>query len=418
MDTLHQQNPKMMSLLEKIEYRVARYGVIYVLHIILQNKVYRHVDNWIMSLGNLLFSRLKLSDTIVIESHNDFDMNGGAFYNYLIKHNYNKKYKIVWLLRNKKPENLPENVIGFNIFKPSLRKTYYLYTAKFMTFDHQVLGRLKNGQTVCYLDHGSIGLKAFKGKSILPDALDCILMPSDFLAPILADQYNLPYPNEKIKILGYPMHDTFYDGTKGDLSKITNDSYKKVILWMPTFRKAISFDRNDSTMELPLGVPILENVNACIRLNDFLQEENALLIIKIHPMQDPTTVKIKEMSNIIILDKNAVKQRGIDNYRLMKDVDALISDYSSAAYDFLHADKPIGFTLDDVKDYKLGLIFEKPEEYMPGHIIFNQNDFMAFIDDVVNGKDPYMQERRRISDLFFKYHDRNSSQRLAEFLDL
>lgn len=214
------------------------------------------------------------------------------------------------------------------------------------------------------------------------------------------------------------MHDTFYDGTKGDLSKITNDSYKKVILWMPTFRKAISFDRNDSTMELPLGVPILENVNACIRLNDFLQEENALLIIKIHPMQDPTTIKIKEMSNIIILDKNAVKQRGIDNYRLMKDVDALISDYSSAAYDFLHADKPIGFTLDDVKDYKLGLIFEKPEEYMPGHIIFNQNDFMAFIEDVVNGKDPYMQERRRISDLFFKYHDRNSSQRLAEFLDL
>ena len=113
-----------------------------------------------------------------------------------------------------------------------------------------------------------------------------------------------------------------------------------------------------------------------------------------------------------------MKQRGIDNYRLMKDVDALISDYSSAAYDFLHADKPIGFTLDDVKDYKLGLIFEKPEEYMPGHIIFNQNDFMAFIEDVVNGKDPYMQERRRISDLFFKYHDRNSSQRLAEFLDL
>ena len=40
------------------------------------------------------------------------------------------------------------------------------------------------------------------------------------------------------------------------------------------------------------------------------------------------------------------------------------------------------------------------------------------IEDVVNGKDPYMQERRRISDLFFKYHDRNSSQRLAEFLDL
>ena len=30
----------------------------------------------------------KLKNIIVIESHNDFDCNGGAFYNYLIKNNY------------------------------------------------------------------------------------------------------------------------------------------------------------------------------------------------------------------------------------------------------------------------------------------------------------------------------------------
>ena len=67
-----------------------------------------------------------LRNTIIIESHNDFDSNGGALYDYLIENGYNSKYKIVWLLRNSKPKNLPNNVVGFNLFKPSLIKEYYL----------------------------------------------------------------------------------------------------------------------------------------------------------------------------------------------------------------------------------------------------------------------------------------------------
>ena len=33
----------------------------------------------------LVTRNIELKDTIMIESHNDFDCNGGAFYNYLIK---------------------------------------------------------------------------------------------------------------------------------------------------------------------------------------------------------------------------------------------------------------------------------------------------------------------------------------------
>lgn len=147
---------------------------------------------------------------------------------------------------------------------------------------------------------------------------------------------------------------------------------------MPTFRKSVDFSRMDSTSELALGVPILKDRESCNELNTFLAANNALLIVKIHPMQDLTTVKIKDMSNILVLDANTVKQRGVDNYHLMKDVDALISDYSSAAYDFLHADKPIAYTLDDAEDYKLGFLFENPLDYMPGHIVYNQEEFIGF----------------------------------------
>ena len=141
-----------MNVIQKFTTRVSKYGFDYVMKVILRNKVYRHVDNAFMAIGNVLWKNAKLTDTILIESHNDFDCNGGAFYDYLIKEGYNKRYKIVWMLRNKKPKNLPPNVTGFNLYTPSLRKTYYMYTAKYMTSDHYILGRKRDGQIACYLD--------------------------------------------------------------------------------------------------------------------------------------------------------------------------------------------------------------------------------------------------------------------------
>lgn len=366
----------------------------------------------------LVTKKMPLKDIILIESHNDFDCNGGAFYNYLLKEGYHKKYKIVWMLRNKTSQALPKNVSACYIFRPSIRKAYYLCMAKYMTSDHYAMGRMRPDQVACYLGHGAIGLKAVKGKLTLPEALNCIPAPSEFLIPTLAHQRSLPYPNDKQVVLGFPVHDLFYDDTQGDLRKITGKKYAKVILWMPTFRKSVDFDRNDSSAQLPLGVPILRDEQSCRALNVFLAEHNTLLILKLHPMQDLSTVKIKALSNIVILDGNTVKKLGVDNYRLMKDADALISDYSSAAYDFLHRQKPLAFTLDDATDYKLGFLFENPLDYMPGHKIYNQSDFFAFIEDVIQGKDPYQKERAKIFDLFFKYHDGKSSERLAAFLGL
>lgn len=53
-----------------------------------------------------------LKKIIMIESHNDFDCNGGAFYEYLISHGYNNNYRIVWRLKNRLPRHykLPNNV--------------------------------------------------------------------------------------------------------------------------------------------------------------------------------------------------------------------------------------------------------------------------------------------------------------------
>lgn len=75
--------------------------------------VYKYkIDVLLKKVALAITKNKKLSDVIVIEGHNDFDSNGGAFYDYLVENGYNKKYKIVWLLKNKKPANLPKNVWG------------------------------------------------------------------------------------------------------------------------------------------------------------------------------------------------------------------------------------------------------------------------------------------------------------------
>ena len=135
-------------------------------------------------------------------------------------------------------------------------------------------------------------------------------------------------------------------------------------------------------------------------------------------MQEMSTVKIHSLSNIAVLDGMSVKRLGIDSYQLMKDTDALISDYSSSAYDYMHLNRPVGFTMDDVKDYKLGLIVDDPDEFIGGQVINNKTDFLNFVDDILNNKDKYKRKREEVFDKVFKYHDGNSCERLASFLNL
>ena len=119
-----------------------------------------------------------------------------------------------------------------------------------------------------------------------------------------------------------------------------------------------------------------------------------------------------------MLDGISVKKLGIDNYRLMKDMDALISDYSSAAYDYLHLNRPIAYTMDDAEDYKVGFLVENPKDYMAGTIIYNYEDLYSFIADVSNDIDDYKEKRKELSDKIWEFHDGKSCERLAKHMNI
>lgn len=359
-----------------------------------------------------------LRDIIIIESHNDFDYNGGVFYQYLLEHEYNQKYKIVWMLKNPNRKKLPRNVTSFQIYQPSFRKAYYLCTAKYLFADNNMMPKQRKGQTSVYCTHGPISLKNVRGKIVVPEGIDYFLCPSKFYKPIIANQLMLPYPNNKLICLGFPAHDLLYKSHTNELKKITKRSFAKVILWMPTFRKGGGFHRNDSNAEQPLGIPLINSKEEYEEMNSMLKENNILLIIKIHPMQNKDSIKIKDKSNICVLTGESVKKLNIDNLRLMRETDALISDYSSAAFDYLHLNKPIGYVFSDEADYKLGFVVKDPRTMIAGNEIDNLNDLYIFLQDIASGKDDFKEQRNALFNKLFQYHDGNSCERIIKFFHI
>lgn len=359
-----------------------------------------------------------LKDIILIESHNDFDCNGGAFYQYLIDHHYNKRYQIVWLLKNRCAQKLPYNVTSVSLNKPSIRRAYYRSVSKFLTSDCYLNTKLRSDQKAFFFTHGGISLKNCKGMMRIPDEIDYVLAPSENYAPIMANQLDLPYPNDKFLFLGYPVHDCLHTPSSNEIQKVTKRKYKSVILWMPTFRKGGGRNRIDSTAEQPLGVPLVESEEQFQMLNALLAKLDCLLIIKIHPMQKKDTIRLKDCSNIKVLTGDTVKELKIDNYRLMKDTDALISDYSAVAFDYLHLDRPIAYVMADREEYKLGFVVEDPHEMMAGKEILKFEDMLDFIRDTAAGRDDYRQERMALSERLFQFHDGYSCKRIAEFMGL
>ncbi|WP_252215993.1 CDP-glycerol glycerophosphotransferase family protein [Clostridium sp. VAP41] len=376
------------------------------------------IDRFYQKILKILCDKKKLKNILIIESHNDFDCNGGTFYNYLIENNYNKKYKIVWLLKNSIPKELPQNVVAFYLYKPSIRKMYYTCIAKYFLADCVVTDKIRHDQKSFYLTHGPIGLKSVKGVSHLPESVDYICEPSEFFASIAADQLELEYPNKKFIYVGYPCHDLLYKESNKEIQKITNEQFNKTIVWMPTFRKGGGFCRNDSKTVMQMGIPIINNEEMYMQLNKLLLSLNILLIIKIHPMQDLSDLKIRNTSNIIVLTARDMKQKKLDNYRLLRDTDALISDYSSIAYDYLHLNRPIAYDFSDVQDYTRGLCVKNIDDFIAGPIINNYEELLLFIKKVGKNVDEYSSQRMILLRKLFQYTDGNSCKRLVAFMGL
>lgn len=105
-------------------------------------------------------------------------------------------------------------------------------------------------------------------------------------------------------------------------------------------------------------------------------------------------------------------------YDLMKLSDALITDYSSIAFDYMLLNRPIGYAIDDMEQYTIGFSVPNPLDYMTGMKMKTSAELREFIASVAAGRDDYRAEREKLRDRIHTYQDGKNSKRLLKLLDL
>ena len=144
-----------------------------------------------------------------------------------------------------------------------------------------------------------------------------------------------------------------------------------------------------------------------------------MVVIMKHYLQVPYDFGENVLTNIVYLENRDLADNGLQLYEFINCSDALVSDYSSVAIDYLLLDRPLGFTLDDYKAYteSRGWVFDDPLEYMPGEHMYNMQDFENFILDIKNGKDNYKEQRASVRAKTHNVCD-NYCQRVLDYFNI
>lgn len=345
-----------------------------------------------------------INNMIVFETEGDYWDNGRAFYEYLIENQLNEKYQIVWFVHDPQKYNCPQNVRFISRFHYGInfRAMKIIAQAKCFLFTHPWwLKDWRSNQVVVNLTHSTMQLKA--AGSDVSDCFDYILCASVVAKRIKSITYHAK-ENQMI-ILGSPRNDLLT--RKTDIASLIPDyADEKIILCMTTFRQSVG-NWNDSNMLDTYSLNVVHSEEELEALNVFLLQNNSILIVKIHHLQNTNFLKNTNLSNIFYLKDSDLASCGMQLYELLGNSDILLTDYSSVFYDYLLLNRPIGFLVGDLKQYTRGFCVENPLEAMPGEKIFNFNQLLEFITRCFEDDDNYRNIREKLCNEVHFYKDKH-----------
>lgn len=350
---------------------------------------------------------------ILMESKPDYADNTMAVYNYIMENKLNKKFKPVWIVDDEKNRNKKIKTLVLNQNKKNtLKRRYYFLRCAAMIYCNAQIQKTQENQKSIFLTHGSM-VKDTVGTYRLPQDLDYILIQSDMFKGTAQRSYSLS-DHTKVITLGYPRNDDLLMPNKFNREEIFDRKINKLIVWYPTFRQHTNDGRNVSSITLP----VIHDGTVAYTINEKAKELGILIVLKPHFAQDVSYIKNQELSNIIIIDDDFLKNKGIRSYQLLNLSDALLSDYSSVYQDYLLCDKPIGLIWEDFEEYKAGqgFVIDPEFAYMGGEKIYTSDDLETFIENIARGKDVLRDARRKSNEMSNFYKDANSSKRVVEFI--
>ena len=220
-------------------------------------------------------------------------------------------------------------------------------------------------------------------------------------------------PYNKYVNLGMCRNDNLLKGDKCEWLRKEYESkvsypVKSIILYTPTHRDYESNNSNSikrSVLGFKYDNSLVESV---------LRKEGIIIVCKLHPKQNALIIE-EELPEGLLLHK-ADSRYGLTEMMLVSD--ALITDYTSAYFDYLLLDKPIIFNYYDLDIYKKerGVPFEPMSAISAGDIVENESQMISALIRIDENREQYRQKRKLVRDLFFTFQDSNSCRRVFDFI--
>ena len=380
----------------------------------------------VVSICKLLPIRTKV---IVFESVADCSDNAYALYDYMLKNGYMSRYRAIWLVSDTKKyqgrANQNSVFVNRNLHQISFIRDYYLAVCHYYIYDHnnflELVGKRKK-QIIVNLWHGT-AIKATTLKQQSPKSnVDFIL--STGKQSTANNAKFLLEKEEKFVELGFPRNDYLFGTESKQLADFCThlnfENYNKVFLWMPTFRKSKEKNISQDYLYTETGLPLLDNYSEMKKFDEFLNQNNALFLLKVHPLQEELPVFERKFSNILVIKDDDLAVFNVQLYEFISKCDCLITDYSSVYFDFLLTNRPVLFTIDDYEGYlnSRGFLIDNVLEVLAGPHLNTITELKEEIINVLSDIDEYVDQRQRIVSLFYKHPDGHSSKRIIEFLNL
>lgn len=363
----------------------------------------------------------------------DFADNARALFEYMLDMGVNDKYRLVWQV--KYPELYADRYydvknVEFQGYdwgtSDDAQKSEAYYRALFLAqyiFFTDAYGFARNcreDQIRVQLWHGC-GFKTRVNFVPCEHRYEYNIVISPVYKKIHARIYGLR--EDQVMITGYPKQDwLFHPVHEEELRSLGIPKSSKYIFWLPTFRVAKDnlSQLNETSLHSDNGMSIISDSTKMILLNEILREYGVVLVIKLHPFQKREKINMENLSNIVLIENAQLVERDVQINQLLGWADALVSDYSSAAVDYLILDRPIAFTLDDVEEYEgsRGFVFDNIREWLPGMEIYTEDDFYSFVREIAVGKDSWCVKRKQIRKLMHSFGDDQSCRRVLDALGI
>lgn len=362
----------------------------------------------------------------------DFTDNARALFEYMLEQKLNETHELVWLVKNPyeyaryaQYSNVHFLPLEWSVSKDrEERNQYYrvLCLAKYIFFTdaYGVARNSRKDQIRVQLWHGC-GFKTRLNFSPCEKRYEYMTVTSELYAKIHSEVFGLRA--EQLLVTGIAKGDWLFQTVSESFAeRLGYPEAKQYIYWLPTYRMAADTLAQNNGYELnpETGFPVVDTVEKMTCLNELLLKNHQVMVIKLHPYQNPDKIQKLSFSNIVLLDNAKLFEEDIQINQLLSGADALISDYSSAAVDYLALNRPMAFMLEDVQAYeeKRGFVFENVREWLPGQELYSFEDVCEFLNALAAGIDVSAEKRGRLRRLLNQFCDGDNCKRILEQLGI